>query len=76
MKTKQSESLFEKMAELIRPTHPYRAVALEWWNKLSEEQKIKYYNEYLPCRLDCSSEELTGREIQNIWTVKPETVYD
>ena len=45
-----------------------REIALSWWNELDEAKKQEYYNKYVTCnQLASAHNQLTGREIENIW---------
>jgi hypothetical protein len=47
-----------------------RQDALKWWNELESPVKLEYWREYSQFSPSHSPDELTGREIQNIWAVK------
>lgn len=49
-----------------------RQKALEWWKKLDSSVQLEYWREYQKYTFTPSGspEQLTGREIQNIWAVK------
>lgn len=44
-----------------------REIALRWWNGLNEDEKQAYYNKYVTCDHASAHNQLTGREIQEIW---------
>ena len=49
-----------------------REIAIKWWNDLSKNIKLEYWTDYCMKVFSPSKmpEELTGREIQDIWAVK------
>ncbi len=47
-----------------------RIIAMAWWKELSISEQLGYFMEYDKFTPAKNPDELTGREIQNIWAVK------
>lgn len=47
-----------------------REQSIAWWKSLESPTKLKYWEEYREFSPSHSPDDLTGREIQNIYAVK------
>ena len=60
----------EEITIMYITEHDERYCAMNWWGKLSKEKKAEFFMGYAKFTPANNHDEMTGREIQNIWAVE------